>query len=279
MAIIKNYAKNAARHRPAPRRSAPLGRAFQVLSVLIEAIRPMSTIEIAQRCELDTSTVHRMLQSLAFEGYVLREESTKRYFGHPRLLLPLPVYHPWNVSRRDAGPALIALRDQLGFTTGLIVFCLGQRILLELAVGRDPLGPDYQTCLSSPLHASGSGKVMLMGMSVAARQRALGAEPYERFTPKTATVAEFLDRELAEAEKRGYVLACDDYVPGFRVVAAPLRAGSTIVGCLFSSGRSTGLSDDALPQVGSAIRQSAEFLSVALPSLRNLADLLGDTPP
>ena len=36
-----------------------------------------------------------------------------------------------------------------------------------------------------------------------------------------------------ESERRGYVLACDDYIAGFRVVAAPVRAtGGAVVGGL-----------------------------------------------
>lgn len=260
------------------RRSAPLGRAFQVITNLTDAARPLSSAEVAQLCELDTSTAHRLLQSLASEGYVLRD-GAKRYVASAKLLFPLPLYHPWNVLRRDSAQTLIGLRDQLGLTTGLVAFCLGQRILVELAIGRDPLSPDYRTWLSSPLHASGSGKVLLMDMPPATRRHLLGPEPYEKFTRNTLVKASALDDDLAKSQQRGYVVASDDYIAGFRVVAAPIRTeGGAIVGCLFCSGRSTSLTDSALQEAGAALKKTAEVFFFASPALHNLSNFLSVSP-
>jgi IclR family transcriptional regulator, acetate operon repressor len=259
-------------------RSAPLGRALQIVGALVDATRPLASAEIAKQCGIDASTAHRLVRSLVLEGYVLRN-SAKRYVASPKLLFPLPLYHPWNVLRRDAEPILLNLRDQLGFTTGLVVFCLGERILVELMTGRDALSPDYRTWLASPLHASGSGKVLLMAVPAPVRRSLLGAEPLEKFTDHTVTSLAKLESELGEAARRGYVLACDDYIAGFRVVAAPVRtAAGEIVGCLFSSGRMTTFSDAAIPQVGVALKNAAEVFSFASPALHGLGNLLSAMP-
>lgn len=256
-------------------RSAPLGRAFQVVNALVDATRPLSSAEIAQHCAIDPSTTHRLVQSLMHEGYVLRN-SAKRYIASPKLLFPLPLHHPWNALRRESEPTLVALRDQLGFTVGLVVFCLGERILVELLTGRDALSPDYRTWLSSPLHASGSGKVLLLALASAQRRALLGPEPYQKFTAKTATTLGKLEDELAESERRGYVLACDDYIDGFRVVAAPVRSASgAILGCLFSSGRKLTFNDEIIPSVGKALRSAADIFSYASPAIHGLGNLLG----
>lgn len=256
--------------------SGSLHRGFRVLEAMVEATRPLSSLEIAQRCGFDPSTAHRLVQSLAAGGYLLRDEGSKRYVASPKVLFPLPLYHPWNVVRRDAQPALTALRDQLGSTVGLVMFCFGQRILLELAPGRDSLSPDYKTWLASPLHASGSGKILLASLSSAERRDRLGPEPYERFTARTATAAEALDRELEEGMARGYVLACDDYIAGFRVAAAPIRsADGTIIGCFFSSGRASGFPDERLHEIGLVLRQAADLFSRTTPSLRGVGEFLG----
>lgn len=263
---------------PKARRSAPLGRAFQIITSLIDATRPLSSAEIAELCDLDTSTTHRLLQSLGTEGYVVRDNA-KRYVASPKLLFPLPLYHPWNALRRDAEPTLIALRDQLGLTTGLVVFFLGERILVEMAIGRDPLSPDYRTWLSSPLHASGSGKVMLMGMTPSARRNLLGDEPYEKFTKNTLVKSSALDADIAESTRRGYAIASDDFISGFRVVAAPVRTQSGVfIGCLFCSGRGTALTDGAIAEAGAALKKVAEVFFFTSPALQNLGNFLSVSP-
>jgi len=257
------------------RSKGSLARSFRILEILIETTRPMTSAEIAQRCGFEPSTTHRLVQTLAADGYLIRDSQTKRYLASPKILFPLPLYHPWNVIRRDAAPSLTALRDQLGSTVGVVMFCLGQRILLELAPGRDPLSPDYKTWLSSPLHASGSGKILLMSMPPAERRALLGPGPFERFTVHTIVEAPALDDEIAKSQARGYVLACDDYIIGFRVVAAPIRAADgTIIGCFFSSGRSSGFPDERLHDIGLAIKQAADLFSRTTPSLRGIADFL-----
>lgn len=272
---LKGRSENSAKQ-GAANASGPLGRALRILEIAIEAARPLSSAEIAQRCGLDPSTAHRLVQALTGTGHLLRDEATKRYLPSPKLIFPLPLYHSWNLIRRDAAPALAALRDQLGLTTGFVVFYLGQRVLVELAPGRDPLSPDYSTWLSSPLHASGSGKILLLAASPAERKRLLGPPPYEKFTAHTVTDHAALERELEESADRGYVLASDDYIVGFRVVAAPIRMPSgAIVGCFFCSGRSAGFTDRAAPDIGLAVKHAAELFSRTAPSLQTMAELIG----
>lgn len=253
----------------------PLARARKVLEVLFDATRPLSALEIAKRCDLDPSSSHRLVQNLAACGYLLRDEATKRYLPHPRMLFPFPIYHPWELVRRDGAALVMPLRDRLSLTTGLVIYYLGARVLLELAPGRDPLSPSYRTVLSSPLHASGSGKIFLMKHNEEERRRILGPEPFEKFTSATIQDYRTLNLDLARGAQQGYVTAVDDYMSGFRVVAAPISVSDHIVGALFCSGGVSSLTDERIADVGEELRRSATLFSMATPNLRSLAELLG----
>lgn len=254
---------------------APLVRARRVLEVVFEASRPLSSLEIARRCDLDPSSAHRLVQNLAASGFLLREEESKRYLPHPRMLFPFPIYHPWELVRRDASSLVRPLRDRLLITTGFVVFYFGSRILLELAPGSDPLSPSYRTVLTSPLHASGSGKLLLMTHSEADRRTILGSGPFEQFTPLTLIDHASLNADLEQARKLGYATAVDDYITGFRVVAAPISVEGDVIGCLFCSGGSALLPDTRIAEVGQEVRRAATLFSRAAPNLRLLAQLLG----
>ncbi|MBN3267778.1 IclR family transcriptional regulator C-terminal domain-containing protein [Bordetella bronchiseptica] len=254
---------------------APLARARKVLEVVFEATRPLTALEIARRCELDPSSAHRLVQNLSACGFLIRDDDTKRYLPDPRMLFPFPIYHPWEIVRRDATSLVVPLRDQLHLTSGFVMFYFESRILLELAPGRDPLSPSYRTVLSSPLHASGSGKIFLMAQSEAKRRRILGSEPLERFTSQTIVDFDSLNADLAASAERGYVAAVDDYIDGFRVVAAPLTVDSQIVGCIFCSGGTAAFADHRLDEVGQEVKRVATLYSKGLPNLRTLAQVVG----
>lgn len=263
-----------------PRQSSPLRRTFDIMEVLASGTRPMSSAEMALQVGFDPSTTHRLLQSLVSEGYLLRDDSSKRYVASPKLLFPLPLYHPWHVVRRDVAPTLLSLRDDYGFTSGLVIFFQRERVLLDFALGRDPLSPDYHTWLESPLHASGSGRVLLMGTSPAERRQWLGPEPFHQFTEQTITTYSALDAELDTSIARGYATACDDYIDGFRVLAAPLTPMMRpIIGCLFCSGRATTLTDEVLPRLGAALNKAASFFALGCVALQSLAELVSTNGP
>jgi IclR family acetate operon transcriptional repressor len=252
-----------------------LARGLRILQALVEATRPLSASEIAQACGLDVSTTQRLLKTLLHAGYALRDARSKRYLASPNVIFPLPLYHPWNVIRRDALPAILALRDKVGLTAGIVAFPLRERILLELAPGRDPLTPDYRTWMSSPLHASGSGKVLLASLAAPERQALLGAAPLKRYTDFTLSDRGALDKDLAQGHGRGYFFACDDYIVGLRVAAAPVHAlDGGVVGCFFAAGGSASLPDGRLDEIGRAVKQSADLFSHASQSFRSLNDFV-----
>lgn len=254
---------------------APLVRARRVLEVVYEATHPLTSLEIARRCDLDPSSTHRLLQNLAASGFLLREDESKRYLPHPRMLFPFPIYHPWELVRRDASSHVRPLRDRLHVTVGFVVFYFGSRILLELAPGNDPLSPSYRTVLTSPLHASGSGKLLLMKHSAVERRKLLGPEPLEQFTPLTLLDYAAVDSNLEQAQKLGYVTAVEDYISGFRVVAAPVTIEGTMIGCLFCSGGAMVLPDERIHEIGNEIQRAATLFSRTVPNLRLLAQMLG----
>ncbi|MGD9866557.1 MAG: IclR family transcriptional regulator [Hyphomicrobiales bacterium] len=250
-------------------------RGLRVMGVLTEHAYPLPLPEIASKCGLDTSTTHRLLQMLVKEGYVLRDDVLKRYLISPKGLFPLALYHPWNIIRRAAMPSLIGLRDDLGHTSGLVLFYVGERITVDLAQGQDEMSPVYGPWLDSPLHASGSGKVLLMDLTHKEREEILGPPPWQRYTPHTIVEPGPLHEDLDRSREAGYVIALDDYLIGSCVIAAPIRdmRGSAI-GCFFVNGRSSRFPPKEIESVGAALTGYANLFSQTSPALRGLEHVL-----
>src|SRR5688572_13827325 len=101
--------------------SGALRRGFAVLEALLEAAHPMTSRDVAAAVGLSDSTAHRLLQTLCETGHVVRD-GARRYHVATKALLPLTIYHPLNVLRRDAFEPLRALRDDLGVTVSIVIF-------------------------------------------------------------------------------------------------------------------------------------------------------------
>jgi IclR family transcriptional regulator, acetate operon repressor len=255
-----------------------LARGLRILEAVVEASAPMSLANIAQVCGFDTSTAHRLLQVLVKEGYILKDDTAKKYLASPRGFFPLSLYHPLNVIRRDAEYAMMSLRDEVADTVGLIFFCFGQRLLIDLVHGGDSLSPYYDTWVTSPLHGSASGKVLLTSLTDEERRARLGPGPYEPQTSHTIADPALLQADLEASLERGYVVARDDAFVGLTALGAPITQNGDAIGCFFVFGRSTNFDDAKTERTGQALSRAAELFSHGTPSLKAVSDLLGPRP-
>jgi len=257
-------------------RSGTLVRGLAVLEALTQALQPMSLAEIAAATGLDQSTTHRLLKVLDERRYVVRIVGTRRYCASPKLLHPLPLLHPLDALRREAAPLLRDLALGLRLTTVFVIFVGHERLVLDVAQAPGSLTPYYSTWLEGPLHATGGGKSLLLGLDEAQRLALLGSGPLVAATPQTLTDWPRLSADLALAAERGYVVSRDEHRPGVTNVGAPItrwKGGSA--GCLIATAHSTEIDDDGIARVGAELRRVAELLVYQAPSLESASRFCG----
>jgi IclR family transcriptional regulator, acetate operon repressor len=256
-----------------------LARGMKILDVVRNIGHPVSASEISQICGFDTSTTHRLLQTLHEYGYIIRGESPKRYFASPKLLFPLSIFSPLNDFRREAHLAANRFLNETGQTTGFVLFCINERILVEIAPGRNSLSPAYDTWLSSPTHASASGKILLLTMTPSERRKFLGGDPLTRYTSETITDFDELERDLEVWSNKGFVVARDDYFYGLTAIGAPLWTDEgACIGCIFLNGRSADIPESQLETLGQNMKSTADLFSLGTPSIQSVARMFGAKP-
>jgi len=257
-------------------RSGTLVRGLAVLEALTQALQPMSLAEIATATGLDQSTVHRLLKVLDERQYVVRIVATRRYCASPKLLHPLPLLHPLDELRREAAPLLKELALRLRLTTVFVVFVGWERLVLDVAQVPGSLTPYYGTWLEGPLHATGGGKSLLLGLDDVQRRTLLGPGPFVAATPQTLTDWPRLAADLALSAQRGYVVSRDEHRPGVTNVGAPItrwKGGSA--GCLIATAHSADIDDDGIAAVGAELKRVAELLVYQAPSLEAASRFCG----
>jgi len=257
-------------------RSGTLVRGLAVLEALTQALQPMSLAEIAAATGLDQSTTHRLLKVLDESKYVIRILGTRRYCASPKLLHPLPLLHPLDELRREAAPLLRDLALGLRLTTVFVVFVGWERLVLDVAQAPGSLTPYYSTWLEGPLHATGGGKSLLLGLDEAQRRTLLGPGPFAAATPQTLTEWPRLTADLARSAQRGYVVSRDEHRSGVTNVGAPItRWKGGPAGCLIASAHSADIDDDGIASVGAELKRVAELLVYQAPSLEAASRFCG----
>jgi IclR family transcriptional regulator, acetate operon repressor len=249
-----------------------LSRGLQVLEVLRHANGYLSLSDIAAETGLDASTVHRLLQALTENGYAARDDVQKRYLPGPRALSPLSLFHPVTLLRREAGAVLQAFQEETGETIALVLFIAQERLVVEFARGNQPLSPYYDTWLKSPLHGSGSGKLLLAWLSDAERKQLLGPGPYTAHTPQTITDPETLSQHLDQVRRQGYAVARDDAYQGLTAIGVPLMypTDAQPLGCLVITSRSGSVSEQAEAEFADKLKTASRLLVNSAPSIQAL---------
>ncbi|PKP72369.1 MAG: IclR family transcriptional regulator [Alphaproteobacteria bacterium HGW-Alphaproteobacteria-5] len=253
-------------------RTGTLVRGLSLLEAVSAGAAPMSLGELSAAADLDQSTTLRLLRTLEDEGYVVRNDATRRYSPSPKLLHPLPLRHPVQQLRRDCLRALTDVAQETGCTVILVLFMDMQRMVLEIGTTPDSLTPYYGPWLTGPLHATGVGKALLASLPSQRRGQLLRAAPLERFTDSTILDPEVLERQLDDMAVSGFVASREEYRPGVTNIAVKLQSWSDItVGCLNATGRAADLDDAGVVRVAAALKRAADLVVYQSPSLEAVA--------
>ncbi len=252
-----------------------LSRGLAILETLIKEERPLTCSELAEMVGLNSSTTHRLLQTLLHLNYISRDTS-KRYLPTARSLFPMSLYHPLNALRRLASEELRNLQSSFRMTAALQIFIGHQRVVLEICFGLGSFSPYYEREVTTPLHASSSGKLLLYGLSESERYLLLGDEPYQTHASGTMVTKVELERDFDVIAERGYSVTMDEMLQGLAGVAAPiwLSPGKPI-GAIVISLPSPYFQRPALENIAGAAQRSAELFAYASPDIRAVARSLG----
>jgi len=245
----------------------------RILGCLISSPRPATTQSIATALQLEPSTVNRILNGLVNDGFLKKDSTLRTFYPSASLLFPVPLFHPINASAEKIWSQVLQLRNEWSLTAGFVIFYGLDRVLYALATGSDPLTSQYDTILKSPIHASGSGRLLLASLPEQQRLDLLGPEPLHAYTSRTTTTHKDILEEIAQIDKDRYVACKDDYVEGFSVVASPVKFRSRIVGCFFISGRSSQLCAKGLSNLGESLAKHSSLFELSNPAMAGFENL------
>lgn len=207
------------------------------------------------------STAHRLLMTLAHEGFVQQERNSRAYRPGPALLeFAFPSAGVPEL-RQVARPLMEALSHQLDETVNLMVL-EGRSIRFIESVECDRLvRVSGRRGALLPAHATAGGKVLLAAMDPE-DVRALFEDRLPRMTEQTTTDMQAFLEELSDIHRKGYALNLEESLEGLHAASVPVAdaTGRTVAALAVSVPDKRG-GASRLRRHASALKDTASQLS------------------
>ncbi|GGL93229.1 IclR family transcriptional regulator [Streptomyces fumigatiscleroticus] len=161
-----------------------IGRATTVLDVIAESRRALTLTDLAHRTGLPRSTVHRVIQALEHELYVVPAPERPGYVLGPGLLKFGMNAHLGLLAANRA--QLVSVAREVGENVELAVFSGREVVVVDQVASPERLKGVTQVGKSFSLHASCIGMALLAQLPDERVMRVL-PERLRRFTDNTVT--------------------------------------------------------------------------------------------
>lgn len=186
--------------------------------------------DIAKRMSIDKASAHRLLRSLAEEGVVEQDESSKRY----RLGLGILDFAAVRLAQFGfielATPYLERLRDQTGETVALLVRDRHELVCIYVIESAQQVRVSFYVGERAPVHCTAAGIVFLSQLPEDERAEMI-ARSKERYPEARSVPPAALKQMVERARRQGYAIADDTYIDHVRAAAAPVRDSAGRVMC------------------------------------------------
>jgi DNA-binding IclR family transcriptional regulator len=241
-------------------------RAVALLRALAATHGDQRASDLAKSTGLGLSTATRLLATLESLDLIDRDEASGMYrFGPLALAIGGAAANQSQVYA-EARMTVQNLAARLGL--GVNVARREGAHLQYLLNVEGPLAPKSFSLMgqTNPLHATGLGKCLLLGLTPAQRRALLPQDKLIPFTEKTIAAHDRLDEEMATVLRQGYAIEAEELALGRACVAAPIRDRTgDIVAAMSISGPLSALDlGNRQQELAQTVIEAADSISIAL---------------
>lgn len=237
-----------------PKQIQSVGRALNLLEILATEGDALPLKELAQRAELNQSTCHHLIATLAARGYVDHQGRNRGY------VLGRKFHELADLSCRQTDlseilkPQFEAFSKQMGLSVQVAVLSdhsLLTKLSSTQADNKIP-EPDEVVKMSAP-HAAATGKAILAWLPDSELVRVIAANGLTRYTDKTITSLSGLIEDLRHVRRNGFAVDDEELRTGIVCIGSALRESS---GAVVGSLSVTISADDATPEYRQSLSNS-----------------------
>ena len=211
--------------KPSKNRLGSVAKAARVLRAFSATSLTWGVADLAAHLDLSTSSVHRILSTLADEGLLDKDDSGRYRMG--LAVFDMVAAMPTQRSLHEAVlVSMTELRARTGETVQVGVLDGREVVYVERLESPHTLRVFTDLGRRAPAHRTSSGKAMLATIPPSQRERLLIGWQLDAKTEHTITNVDTLRDELKVVRRVGYAENRQESELGVVSVAAPIRDGS-----------------------------------------------------
>ena len=245
--------------------SAPtVKKAFKILQLISESATGLGVSDLAKRLKIGKSTVHGITYALEDLGVLIREPHNKKYtMGYTLLELYKRSYGKKEL-REVAKRPMEMLMKRVGETVFLGVLNGDHVTILDVLESNNEMKITAPPGTRLPLLVGATGRVLLAQLEREKARDIVQKKGLTSYTQRSVTDPKVFLREVDEAGERGYSFDNEEYIPGVRAVAAPLRMTSLPPAAIWVVGFTSTMDEKKIELMIREIRETATEISRSL---------------
>jgi IclR family KDG regulon transcriptional repressor len=200
-------------------------RMSSILETLGQSPQGISIRDLSAELKLPKGTIHRLLASLAYFGYVRQDSKTKNYSLGLKLLELGNILLGQLDLRKVAEPYLRNLGEKTKETVHLVILDQKEVVYIEkVEMDQKPSGLRMASRVGgrNPAHSCAVGKVLLAYLPREEVESLIKEKGLPRRTENTITDPGQLQEILQAVRKQGFAIDDEENEQGIRCVAAPV---------------------------------------------------------
>jgi IclR family KDG regulon transcriptional repressor len=215
-----------------PRKPSNLIQTIERVSSILERVgqhpQGMTIRDLSMDLKLPKGTIHRILSSLSYFGYIRQSLETKNYFLGFKLMELSSLLGNQLDLRKVAEPILRGLADSTKETVHMVVLDANEivyidKIEIEQATGG--LKMSSRVGSRNPVHSCAVGKVLAAHLSAEELDQLIREKGLPQRTANTITNSTAFKEHLKIVKSQGYAIDDEENERGIRCLAAPIFSG------------------------------------------------------
>jgi len=240
-------------------------KTIDILEVFLKQGDEFGIVELANLSGLNISTAHRIVSALVKRGYLNQRRKGERYSLSPKLLQFGSIIRKRMKIGDVALPFLYKLNKIIDENVNLAILDTDGAIFIEVVESSQYLRMFLQLGAKEPLHCTGVGKVFLAHMQDEELETFLNGKGLPYYTENTIRDFSKLKQELSIIRREGAAIDNEEFVPGAKCVASPIKdANGNVVAAVSVSGPSARLHSKRVQELKLLVKSCGLEMSRAI---------------
>ncbi|MDQ0163119.1 IclR family transcriptional regulator [Bacillus alveayuensis] len=245
--------------------SSSVENALKILKSFSMDEPELGVTDIAEKLNIAKSTAHRLLTSLASEGFVYKDMNSNYYSLGASILRLTNIVSSQLKILNEATPVLNVLTEETGENSHISILEGKEIIYLQKIECAYPTKMEYTHIgRRNPAYCTSAGQAIL-AFEEKETIDFICSQPLKKFAPNTITSPDELRKKLLKVQNEGYVVSNQEFQRGIIGIAAPIfNEKNKVIASVNITGPIKRINAMNLPQLVKKVVNAGERISVLI---------------